>query len=32
MRGRDKEDEGQREDNIRPGLLLAGDTLSFGKN
>ena len=31
MRGRDKEDEGQRKDNIKSVLLLADDTLSFGK-
>ena len=28
-RGRDYKDEGQREDNIKPSLLLAGDTYFF---
>jgi hypothetical protein len=32
MRGSEYKDEGQREDDIKPGLLLANDTLVFGKN
>ena len=31
MRGRDQKDKGQREDNFKPGLLLAGDTLILEK-